>query len=397
MSPFPAFAGNYTYNLSQNNTTNGGGTWNTILSMTATITQNQTISATLSKQDKSAFSGGYVYLQKDLYEASSALNLSSDYITAGQYSVTVISYSSLENIEANWIDDEMKIYMRFESISGGYAWVGPIGIERQLIIGDINVTIEPDEVKPSAMWRAELKPNTWSLWFESGKTVSGFKPGETIIQFKAISGWETPLDQTIRVNGGDLVQTTGMYKKTLPMPPSDIVATKGKYSKKVHLTWNYVDNAYAYEIWRSTTNSVHSAQKIQLVNTNYFDDTTVLSEIYYYWVKAVNPTGTSDFSAYDQGWPELLINLSPTHADFGPEDGNQYVQLTIPDNCQWSINKSLRWLSVESNIFGTGNEQIEYSVAPITQDGYRTGSLNVFVQCENFMNQNLTYTITQYK
>ncbi|ETR65037.1 MAG: hypothetical protein OMM_14915, partial [Candidatus Magnetoglobus multicellularis str. Araruama] len=161
-------------------------------------------------------------------------------------------------------------------------------------------------------------------------------------------------------------------------------------------SWHKVDNAIEYEIWRSTRNSIILAQKIQTVNSNSFYDKDVLSEIYYYWIKSVNTSGSSDYSDDVQGWPELVFQLSPSHLSFGPDGGNASILFDIPEGCQWSVNNSANWISFNSNTFGAGDDQVQYSILPITEAGYRTGNINLFAQCENFMNQSLNHTITQY-
>jgi len=198
---FSSYADNFNYSFTTtNHSSNGGGTWNSILSMTATINPNQTITTSIIRQDNATFKGGYIYIQKDHYEASSAHNIASDYLSEGKNTATITTYSSLNHIDANWIDNKIKIYVRYESIIGGYAWVGPVVIKRTIKTGSVCVKIEPDDARISGgMWRADSGINNWTSWFESGKTLSGFEPGAITIQFKSISGWEPPKNQTLEI------------------------------------------------------------------------------------------------------------------------------------------------------------------------------------------------------
>jgi hypothetical protein len=89
----------------------------------------------------------------------------------------------------------------------------------------------------------------------------------------------------------------------VPSAPTGVSATDGTYSDHIRVTWNSASGATAYEVWRSnTSNSSSSASKLGNY-TSPFDDSGVTSgTTYYYWVKAKNTCGTSDFSLSDSGY-----------------------------------------------------------------------------------------------
>ena len=89
----------------------------------------------------------------------------------------------------------------------------------------------------------------------------------------------------------------------LPPPPANVSASDGTYSDRVEVTWMASPGATSYTVYRAT--SVRRlARKISLGTTSgtSFNDTTATSgRTYYYWVKASNTYGTSDFSSHDAG------------------------------------------------------------------------------------------------
>ncbi|MBI2440742.1 MAG: VCBS repeat-containing protein [Lentisphaerae bacterium] len=121
----------------------------------------------------------------------------------------------------------------------------------------------------------------WHLKFELGDaTSSGFTAG----------------DNTLRVrNFSTTFQAIG--------PPSGVSASDGTYSDKVRVTWNAVDNATGYQVWRNSTDASGSAGLLTATTAVSYDDSSVSANvIYYYWVKATNATSTSGFSASDSGY-----------------------------------------------------------------------------------------------
>ncbi len=94
---------------------------------------------------------------------------------------------------------------------------------------------------------------------------------------------------------------------TVPVPtvPTNVTATKGTVSDRVHITWTIPTGATGFEVYRSTMNNSGTAVKITTTDAtgSFFDDLTAASgTTYYYWVKAKNSSGTSGFSAAASGY-----------------------------------------------------------------------------------------------
>jgi len=107
---------------------------------------------------------------------------------------------------------------------------------------------------------------------------------------------------------GDFSQPVIGFSKIAP--PTNLVATDGVHTGKVHISWNTVSGATSYRIYRNTDNSMISAGNPIATNIKqtYYDDTSVEPEKkYYYWVKAENAFMTSEFSNGDMGYGRLGI------------------------------------------------------------------------------------------
>jgi len=82
-----------------------------------------------------------------------------------------------------------------------------------------------------------------------------------------------------------------------PIAPASVQATAASDSK-IDLKWSSVSNATEYEVYYSTTNNSGSSSKLSGTFTSASASLTgaTAKTTYYFWVKAKNPFGTSDFS-----------------------------------------------------------------------------------------------------
>jgi len=84
-------------------------------------------------------------------------------------------------------------------------------------------------------------------------------------------------------------------------PPVDIVATNDDQNH-IRISYNDVDGANEYEIWRGTSSDLSNAQNLSTVSNLYFDDKSMIYEKpYFYWIRCVNSMIKSDFSACVNG------------------------------------------------------------------------------------------------
>jgi alkaline phosphatase len=89
------------------------------------------------------------------------------------------------------------------------------------------------------------------------------------------------------------------------LAPTNVSATDRMYTDKIQISWtdpNPIDSVTSFEIWRNTKNQSNKASKIADVLLSPYDDTQVQAgTTYFYWVKAKNSAGISDFSIGDSG------------------------------------------------------------------------------------------------
>jgi hypothetical protein len=85
-------------------------------------------------------------------------------------------------------------------------------------------------------------------------------------------------------------------------PPQDVDASDGEFSHMVQISWEGVDEAATYEVYRSTDVD-DSKTKLGHAEDLFFNDLTAQPETkYVYWVTTCNTYGCSEESEYDIGW-----------------------------------------------------------------------------------------------
>ncbi len=82
-----------------------------------------------------------------------------------------------------------------------------------------------------------------------------------------------------------------------------ISATDGTYEDRVVITWKAVPSATSYEVYRNTTNTTDGSDLLGTVSDVIFEDNTAeFNNVYYYFAKAKNAIGSSDFSTGNSGY-----------------------------------------------------------------------------------------------
>ncbi len=89
-----------------------------------------------------------------------------------------------------------------------------------------------------------------------------------------------------------------------PVAPAEALASHGTYFDRVRICWDSSENASIYKIFRNTSKGVNGSKELPSGSASCpLDDfTAVPGQQYYYWVKACNGAGCSDFSAPITGW-----------------------------------------------------------------------------------------------
>lgn len=110
--------------------------------------------------------------------------------------------------------------------------------------------------------------------------------------------------------------------------PTDVKASDGAYTSRILVSWQTVNNASSYEVWRHSENNRSAAVMVGEPSENSYDDETISQGIYYYyWVRAKDNNGWGSFSAQDAGWSKL----SPP-AEMNASDGDYRYRIRISWN-----------------------------------------------------------------
>jgi len=98
----------------------------------------------------------------------------------------------------------------------------------------------------------------------------------------------------------------------IPPPPAWVNATDGRHMNRIRVNWKSVPSANSYNVYRANfslfnLSSWLTRKKIATISKSNYDDinipcSTCCSEIYYYWVEAVNSAGVSKLSNRDSGY-----------------------------------------------------------------------------------------------
>ncbi len=94
---------------------------------------------------------------------------------------------------------------------------------------------------------------------------------------------------------------SGYLKPPPPAPPTDISASDGTFEDNIRVTWTPSSGASTYEVYRAESSDGAKKMVASTSNTSW-NDTNIPCGIYYYWVKAKNNAGISEFSQYDSGY-----------------------------------------------------------------------------------------------
>jgi fibronectin type 3 domain-containing protein len=107
--------------------------------------------------------------------------------------------------------------------------------------------------------------------------------------------------------------------------PSGVSASDGVYADKIRITWNAVSGAAAYDVYRCDS---CCGDKIKIGSSSalVYDDFDVKHGNHFYWIKANDATGTSEFSLPDVGYI-MIRPFEPTGVE--ASDGTYYSEVLI--------------------------------------------------------------------
>nr|NQU91689.1 hypothetical protein [Bacteroidota bacterium] len=165
-------------------------------------------------------------------------------------------------------------------------------------------------------------------------------------------------------------ELTSGYRAWANAPDAD--ASDGSYDDRIRVSWNSIEGATHYQVWKSTGNDPGSAYaKSEWITVQeYFDYNVTPGGDYMYWVKAANnPSGTNPtgFGDGDTGWVRFLppTNLTATDGVF-----DEYVMISWIPTSGASYNKVYRseysgyWYAEEYSSWFQGNSFADTETDP---------------------------------
>ena len=125
------------------------------------------------------------------------------------------------------------------------------------------------------------------------------------------------------------------YRLAKPPAPAGVAASDGVFASQVEVSWNLVQGATGYEVWRQLSSSTASSTRLGETNTTtYLDAATAPGTVYRYWVKAKNAAGVSGFSSPDTGYRQTNIipieNNVSVNDLFGNSGNARLFSISVP-------------------------------------------------------------------
>ena len=139
-------------------------------------------------------------------------------------------------------------------------------------------------------------------------------------------GWWDVNNGGVRATGSTVVSDdTILYAKwvaasapTVPPAPGNVSATDGTSASVINVSWAAVSGATSYEIYRATSQGGAKSKIGESQSVGYSDANVSTGMTYWYFVKAVNTAGVSDYSLGDSGFLKTQGGEDPVAPTYGP-------------------------------------------------------------------------------
>lgn len=189
-------------------------------------------------------------------------------------------------------------------------------------------------------------------FYDKGKMVYNHREQKAAVVSWSNGGGESGSERFLFPKTGNLVYAirpsgNGIYvyeyrkSEFPPLPPTNVQATATGYGG-INITWpaNADNTVVKYEVYRETvghTTPTQSTLKVgETTSTTFTDNSAVLNNGYYYWVKALTTTKTSNFSTISNGVSN--VDFSPsTPASVSLQAGDRFIKLTWAANTEPDI------------------------------------------------------------
>ncbi len=189
-------------------------------------------------------------------------------------------------------------------------------------------------------WRLTAPPDYAGPASGTGKlSAVRAAPGEYTISYGALSNHVPPGNQTQFISAGSTGVFDGVYLliSTNIGTPQDVSATAGTYTNKISISWQSVQGATGYTIWRALENNAHAAERLSAIPAaqqsngrcaaaqpnarQVYDDNSISQlQTYYYWVAATTDQLSSPMSYAAMGYAAIDPQTAKVSADIAVSD-----------------------------------------------------------------------------
>ena len=151
-----------------------------------------------------------------------------------------------------------------------------------------------------------------------------------------------------------------------PPPPVNVSASQGTFSDRIVLSWSTSVGASFYQVYRNTIENLDHVEQLpeEPASSPFYDATAEAATVYYYWVKACNLAGCSNYSAPASGWLTTTPPIAPTGLSASQGDYTDKIHLS------WTGSENTQYYRIFRNTSDDHEGQVvlEYSHPSCTFD-----------------------------
>jgi fibronectin type 3 domain-containing protein len=182
---------------------------------------------------------------------------------------------------------------------------------------------------------------------------------------------------------------SGPVHSGAPSAPTGVSASSGLYTDRIVISWQALPDATSYDIYRSARHAGVKEKISSTRGTSHSDRGIPVSTVFYYWVKAKNATGESQFSNFDSGY--RLCPPAPTGPVASKDTYIDRIRIT------WGASKGALEYDVYRAIFPTISKGMRTKIATVKgtsyDDMFEPCVVNCF-SCSTSSNKPFYYWVT---
>ena len=216
---------------------------------------------------------------------------------------------------------------------------------RNSALPDTPTSISASDGTSTTQIQISWSTSTSAIGYRLYRSESSLFSGAVQLQDSAVTSYtDTSVDPhktyyyfaTAYNNDGESPPTAGDPGHIIPPTPSapgSISASDGTHTTHVEVSWQSVDHADEYRLYRATTNNPSLASNIASVSGTTYDDSSAATDVeYFYFVSAYNEGGESSKSQGDSGFRAAEIPDTP--ATISASDGTSSESVSV----SWSAS-----------------------------------------------------------